>query len=751
MQSDSRTKRSYKKTDLEPFYIGSANATISSNGEILATAVLEDIVIINKETNEILHKLQGDGDLITTLQLTPDGKYLAIISQSQQLKIFNLSTSSFIKTYKLSSPSYISSVDKTSTLFAFGLTDGSVVVWDIEGSFITHNFKGHGATISALSFFGDLNSRNWKICSGDIMGNVRIWDLVKRKCIKTMNEHTAAVRGVKFNTNGNLFLSGGRDNVCILWNTKTWKEIKTIAVNQTVESVGFINTNNNDSFDQDIEDIENEELFYSAGDGCVLKIWNIKSETLVATSPMHLETTEELSIMDVIQPFDLPDRLYIVLSDQTIEEIEIDINNNNNNNNNNNTQDLKLSVVRRLAGNHGTIADMRFVGPNLDKLALATNSPSLRIVDLINSPLDIELYEGHTDLLNGLDSTIDGKWLATAAKDNTARLWRYNEETDKFEIYAVFEGHASSITALGLPKTPITNYPKFLITASEDLTIKKWNIPKPIKKQLIQYEEDGDNDNNNNNNNSEIQIVKTSVYTRRAHEKLIHSISISPNDEFIATASHDKLAKIWDIENGETVGVLKGHKRPIYDINFCLYDKLIVTGSGDQTSKVWSLENFSCLKTFQSNSNAIQRVSFLSKNQFIIGACANGLIKIWEISSGDCVQTLDNHDNRIWALCIKNDGEEFISADADGSITIWKDNTEEVQALEEETRIEKVEKEQELQNLIREKDWFNAFLLALSLDHPMRLYNVLKSCISENQDKGSIIGNFKLEESIDQI
>ncbi|GMF03577.1 unnamed protein product [Ambrosiozyma monospora] len=189
-----------------------------------------------------------------------------------------------------------------------------------------------------------------------------------------------------------------------------------------------------------------------------------------------------------------------------------------------------------MAGNHGTIADMRYVGPNFDKLALATNSPALRVVDLVNSPLDMDIYEGHTDLLNTIDSTTDGLWIATGAKDNTARLWRYNEETSKFDCYAIFEGHASSVTAVGLPRTPVQNYPKFIITASEDLTIKKWTVPKPSKS--------GDD--------TEVKIVKSSDYTRRAHDKMIHAIDISPNDDFLATASHDKLAKIWDLQ-GDTL------------------------------------------------------------------------------------------------------------------------------------------------------------------------------------------------------
>lgn len=706
------SERSYKKIDIEPFYVGSANATISGDGSLQATAVVEDVYVLNRLTNQVLHIIQGDGSDVTTLKISTDGSKLAIVYLSQQLKLFDINKGQFYKSYKLSAAAYISACDKTSSLFSFGLTDGSVVVWDIEGSFITHNFKGHGSTISALSFFGDFNSKTWKVSSGDIMGTVKVWDLVKRKCVFTSKEHSAAVRGVNFNSTGDLFVSGGRDNLLMLYNANSWKEIKSIPLETSIESVGFV-------------EIEGETYIYTGGEGCVLYIWNHKSESLFAKTKKPLETSEELTITEVIQLEEDNGTIILVLSDQTVLDLDLSVDLDDTNH--------LIPVSRIMAGNHGTIADIRYVGPNKELIALATNSPSLRVVDFLNRPFDMDIYEGHTDLLNMLDATVDGKWLATASKDNTARVWKFDEETEKFQCFAVFEGHASSVTAVGLPRTLVNDYPKFLITASEDLTIKKWTIPKPKA------------------DSAETVVVKNSDYTRKAHDKMIHAIDISPNNDFLATASHDKTAKIWDLQAGETLHILRGHKRAVYDISFCRYDRLIVTASGDQTVRVWNLEDASCVRSYEGSSNAVQRVDFLSKNQYVIGAGADGLIKIWDVSSGECVNTLDNHDNRIWALCIKENGEEFISADSDGSITIWQDNTDEANAEKELARKVEVEKDQELRNCILHGNWVQAFMLALELDHPMRLYNVLKECISKNEDSASRIGSFELEELIGSL
>lgn len=696
-------KTTYTFEDINPIYVGGTSASIStSNGEFLATPLNEDVIITNLFTNEIVHKIDGDGEVITSLIMTPNGSHLGLVSQSQQLRIFDLTKGQITKNFKLPSPVYISAVDSTSSLFAFGGSDGVITVWDIENGYVTHSLKGHGTTVCSLSFYGELNSQDWKLSSGDTMGTVKIWDLIKRKSIFTLKDHNAAVRGVGFSKSGELFLSGGRDNVVILYNTKNFKTVNTFPVNEQIEAAGFVV-------------LDEKQFFYTAGLENILKVWDMQTGYLVGKSPTPLKTSEELLIIDVIKMQD--NNLYLVISDQTLIELDLldsipegnDI--------------VEFSIVKRIAGNQGIIADIKYAGPEFNLLAMATNSPALRIVDP-TKPLELKLYEGHTDILNAIDVSNDGKWIATASKDNEARLWKWNEETEDFESFARFQGHAGSVTAISLSKS--SDEPKFLITGSNDLTIKKWKIP-----------------------NSQDSVVKTSEFTRRAHDKDINSIDVAPNDEFFATASYDKLAKIWQVETGETVGVLKGHKRGLWDINFYKFDKLVVTGSGDKTIKVWSLLDFTCKKTLEGHTNSVQRVKFFNKDHPQLLSCgADGLVKIWDYKLGEIIKSLDNHDQRIWAMDVKNDGEEFVTADADGKVSQWKDNTDEEIKQREQQAKEKVEQEQSLSNFIRNKDWSNAFLLALSLDHSMRLYNVVKSCIETNEDQDSTIGSFKLEEAI---
>lgn len=687
----------FNSREIEPFYVGGTSAAFSHDASVLATPMSEDIVVTDLATNSVLHTLEGDGELVTALAMTPDGSKLAVVSQSQQLRVYDVESGKVLKQFKMSAPVYIATADETSSLFAFGATDGVVTVWDIEGGYVTHSLKGHGTTICSLRFHGQLHTSKWFLALGDTMGTAKVWDLVKRKCIATSSEHNAAVRGVAFLEDGTYFMTGGRDEVVVLYKTENLKKVvNTFAVRHQVETCGFL-------------PIQDELVFYTAGSECQLKLWNIESGTPLGGSRKPLKTQEELVVIDVVHT---EASVWMILSDQTLVELDLD---------EMDFEDgsLHIPVLRRIAGNHGIIADLRYAGPNLDLVALATNAPALRIIDP-NFPLDVQLYDGHTDLLNCLDVSEDGLWVLTGGKDHEARLWQWVES--KFEPYCVFQGHAGAVTACGLSKsTP----PTFVVTASADLTVKKWKVARGT--------------------------VKSSDYTRRAHDKEINALAVAPNDELFATASFDKLGKIWDTDSGETVGVLRGHKRGLWDISFCQYDKVVATCSGDKTAKLWLLADYTCTKTLEGHTNAVQRCRFTNKNRQLVTTGADGLVKVWDTKESECAATLDNHSNRIWALDVKNDGLSMVSADADGNINLWADNTQQLlQEQEEKTRM-KVEQEQSLSNYISQSDWSNAFLLALTLDHLMRLYNVVKGAISANELPELAVGSTKLEETMQAL
>ena len=105
-------------------------------------------------------------------------------------------------------------------------------------------------------------------------------------------------------------------------------------------------------------------------------------------SPIPLKTNEELLIIDVIKLYN--NNLYLVISDQTLIELdlqELTPGHGHGHGHGQGHEIVEFPIVKRIAGNQGIIADIKYVGPEFNLLAMATNSPALRIVD-IEKPLN---------------------------------------------------------------------------------------------------------------------------------------------------------------------------------------------------------------------------------------------------------------------------------------------------------------------------------------------------------------------------
>jgi U3 small nucleolar RNA-associated protein 13 len=223
-------------------------------------------------------------------------------------------------------------------------------------------------------------------------------------------------------------------------------------------------------------------------------------------------------------------------------------------------------------------------------IALATNSALIRTYATSQGQgLDCHILSGHGDTVLALDCSADGRILISGGKDNTVRVWSPIEGMPgQWACVAVGEGHAESVGALAMSRKSGVTMPSFLVTGSQDRTVKLWDLT-------------GTPSSVNDNEASPRKLP--SLVTQKAHDKDVNSLDISPNDRLLATGSQDKTAKIFEIQYQQgaratlkLVGTLKGHKRGIWNVKFSKTEKVIVTASGDKSVKLWTLEDYACIK-----------------------------------------------------------------------------------------------------------------------------------------------------------
>lgn len=233
-----------------------------------------------------------------------------------------------------------------------------------------------------------------------------------------------------------------------------------------------------------------------------------------------------------------------------------------------------LSLQERLFGQHDEILDCAFMGPGDHHLAIAPNESEIRILNTQTNTC--EVLPGHRDTVLCLDRNNTGEWLASGSKDHESRIWKIgfsNDGKSTWSCFAILKGHTGSVSAVALPRK--TKEPSFVITGSDDRTVKCWDM---------------------STGRTTTPFTPRSLYTQKAHDKDINGIDISVDDKLFATASQDRTIKIFRVEDGEVLGILKGHRRGVFSAKFSATERALASGSGDGTVKLWSLSDFTCLK-----------------------------------------------------------------------------------------------------------------------------------------------------------
>ena len=79
----------------------------------------------------------------------------------------------------------------------------------------------------------------------------------------------------------------------------------------------------------------------------------------------------------------------------------------------------------------------------------------------------------------------------------------------------------------------------------------------------------------------------------------IRSLAFSPEGRTLASCSHDKTIKLWNVQSGICINTLRQHSKSVWSVTFSKDGQHLISGSKDETIKYWKVENGECLKTMR--------------------------------------------------------------------------------------------------------------------------------------------------------
>jgi WD40 repeat protein len=158
--------------------------------------------------------------------------------------------------------------------------------------------------------------------------------------------------------------------------------------------------------------------------------------------------------------------------------------------------------------------------------------------------------------------------------------------------------------------------------------------------------------------------------TITGHADCIYAAAFSPDGKTVATASYDKLIKVWDAATGKEVRTLKDHIDAVYALAFTPDGKRLLSASADRGVKVWNPATGDRLYSMTEATDGLNTLAVSPDGKLVAAGGLDKNIRIWTLgeTSGELLASQIAHEDAILRIAFAPDGKSLVSASADRSL-----------------------------------------------------------------------------------
>ncbi|MBN3908323.1 MAG: hypothetical protein HWQ35_17810 [Nostoc sp. NMS1] len=244
----------------------------------------------------------------------------------------------------------------------------------------------------------------------------------------------------------------------------------------------------------------------------------------------------------------------------------------------------------------------------------------------------------------------DGKLLAVADASGEIYVWNI---TEGMKLLFSCHGHTNRVWSVAFSHDGQT-----IASGSDDQTVRIWNA----KNGRLLKTFDAGQDTETLGEPPEYESISR-----------VFSISLSRNGRFLASSGDDQIIRIWDVNTGEPIKILKGHTSKVMSVVFSPDGQTIASCSEDKSIRIWD----TCTgkhKTLQGHSGRVWSVAFNFDGSLLASGGEDNTIKVWDITTGHPIYTLTGHSS--WVMSVIFTNEQILASGSDDrTVRLWDVHT----------------------------------------------------------------------------
>lgn len=163
-----------------------------------------------------------------------------------------------------------------------------------------------------------------------------------------------------------------------------------------------------------------------------------------------------------------------------------------------------------------------------------------------------------------------------------------------------------------------------------------------------------------------------------AHRDTIYGLRFSPDGQYLASASADRLAKVFRVSDGELVKALVGHTHHVLGVAWSADGRLLATAGGDQVVKLWDFERATPMRTIRGDAyrigpykREVNSISFIGDTEHLVTSSGDGTVRLHRTSSDRDVRAFKEGVTFTHAAAATSDGRLIFGGGRDGILYVF--------------------------------------------------------------------------------